>query len=202
MLLIEQTTVAATALPIAEFKDHLRLGTGFSDDDVQDSILETCIRSAVAAIEGRTGKALIERQFLQSVTCWRTSDWHAIPIAPVSSIVSVSVLDRAGAPTLIDPGQYGLIKDFALPRLAATTVLPNIPSGGSAEIVFQAGFGPAWSDMPDDLIQAVFILAAEFYESRTGGVKNPGGLPKAVDALIDRYRPVRLLGGGAHGTGA
>ena len=105
MFLIEQTTVAATALPIAEFKDHLRLGTGFSDDDVQDSILETCIRSAVAAIEGRTGKALIERQFLQSVTCWRTSDWHAIPIAPVSSIVSVSVLDRAGAPTLIDPGQ-------------------------------------------------------------------------------------------------
>ena len=34
MMLIEQTSVPLSALPVAEFKDHLRLGTGFSDGNI------------------------------------------------------------------------------------------------------------------------------------------------------------------------
>ena len=55
-MLVEETTVPAAALPIAAFKDHLRLGTGFSEDTIQDSVLEGFLRAAVAAIEARTGK--------------------------------------------------------------------------------------------------------------------------------------------------
>ena len=63
MMLVEETTVPLSALPVAQFKDRLRLGSGFSDDGLQDSVLESYLRAAIAAIEARTGKILIERAF-------------------------------------------------------------------------------------------------------------------------------------------
>ncbi len=63
MMLVEQTSVPVAALPVAEFKDHLRLGTGFADDGVQDSVLESYLRASMAAIEARTGKVLITRGY-------------------------------------------------------------------------------------------------------------------------------------------
>ena len=71
MMLIEETAVSLTALPFQEFKAHLRLGTGFSDGDVQDQVLEGFLRAAAAAIEARTGKVLFERTFFWTLTEWR-----------------------------------------------------------------------------------------------------------------------------------
>ncbi|MGB8623245.1 MAG: hypothetical protein WCD16_10540, partial [Paracoccaceae bacterium] len=64
MMLIEQTAVPAAALPVSQFRDHLRLGTGFADDGAQDALLEATLRAAMAALEGRTGKVLLSRPFL------------------------------------------------------------------------------------------------------------------------------------------
>lgn len=81
MMLIEDTAVGTEALPLAVFKEHLRLGTGFADDGLQDSLLESFLRSGMAAIEARTGKALIERRFSWTVSRWRgaaeqgAADW-------------------------------------------------------------------------------------------------------------------------------
>ncbi len=50
-------------MPVQALKNHLRLGTGFADDGMQDGLIEGYLRAAMAAIEGRIGKALIARQF-------------------------------------------------------------------------------------------------------------------------------------------
>lgn len=63
MMLNEETTVPDAALPVEEFKAHLRLGSGFGNDTVQDAVLVSFLRAAIAAVEVRTGKALIERDF-------------------------------------------------------------------------------------------------------------------------------------------
>ena len=44
MMLIEETTVPDAALPVDEFKAHLRLGTGFGEDNLQDSVLKSFSR--------------------------------------------------------------------------------------------------------------------------------------------------------------
>ncbi len=44
MMLIEETAVPEVALPIAQFKSHLRLGTGFSDDDNLSEFSAGCHR--------------------------------------------------------------------------------------------------------------------------------------------------------------
>ena len=57
MMLMEQSQVPLAVLPVAQFKDHLRLGTGFGDDGVQDGVLETYLRAALAAASRATGSS-------------------------------------------------------------------------------------------------------------------------------------------------
>lgn len=198
MILIEQTTVPGTALPIAQLKDHLRLGTGFADDTLQDALLESYLRSAIATIEGRIGKALIARRFLWKLEGWRRANEQALPIAPVTQLVSITLVDGVGATTIVASSIYRLVPDTHRPKVVGFgTALPTVPSDGGIEIVFDAGFGTTWAAVPADLGQAALLLAAEYYEHRHDGGIREAGLPMAVLTLIDRWRTVRVLGGGA-----
>ena len=195
MILIEQAPVADAALPLQDFKDHLRLGTGFSDDGAQDALLKRLLRAGIAAIESRISKMLIQRSFLYTIECWRDPGEQALPVAPVQSITSVTLVDRVGVPTVITPTRYVLVRDTHRPKLAAAGVLlPNIPTDGTVEIVFVAGFGVAWSAVPPDLRQAVMLLAAQYHEHRLES--DAGMMPFGVTALIERWRNIRVLGGG------
>lgn len=199
MMLTEETTVPTGALPVAHFKDHLRLGSGFADDGFQDDLLESFLRSALAAIEARTGKALIERTFSWSVTRWRDGSAQALPIAPVSAIVDIVLLDRLGIENVVDADRYHLRPDMQRPVVSAVGgTLPAIGQTDTARIRMLAGFGPEWSDLPADLRQAVLLLAAHYYEYRHEVQYDGGCMPFGVSALIERYRTLRLMGGGAN----
>ncbi|MFM7443742.1 MAG: head-tail connector protein, partial [Tabrizicola sp.] len=190
MMLTEVTPVPTVALPVEEMKDHLRLGSGFADDGLQDGLIETSLRAAMAAIEGRIGKMLFQRRFLWVLECWR-DDEQALPVSPVESLVSVTLVDAAGAEVVVPATAYRLVKDLHRPRLAGKgTSLPTIPTDGAAKVVFDAGFGPAWTDIPVDLRQAVLLLAGEFYEHRHDDGAQAAGLPFGVVTLIERWRTV------------
>ena len=197
MILIEETAIPLAALPVDEFKAHLQLGTGFSDDDIQDAVLEGFLRAALASIEGRTGKVLIARIFGWEVAHWRDSHGQALPVAPVSEILSLVIRDAAGDEALVDTATYRLERDTHRPRLMPVgTSLPYVPRNGTAVLRFVAGYGPIWGDLPADLGQAVLLLAAHYYEYRNETALGNGCMPFGVTSLIERYRTVRLLGGG------
>ncbi len=194
-MLVEQTSVPSAALPVTEFKDHLQLGTGFTGDTLQDPVLENYLRSAIAAIEARTGKVLISKSYTWTLTAWREACRQALPLAPVSSLDALRVIDRLGAISVIDPAKYRLEQDMHRPVLWGVGNLAAIPLYGTAEVDFTSGHGTAWDDVPDDLALAVFLLATHYYENRNGA----GGdaMPAGVSSLIQRYRNVRIMGGGA-----
>ena len=197
MMLSEQTSVPVGALPVAEMKSHLRLGTGFADDAAQDVLVESYLRASLAVIEGRIGKALIARRFLLRLEDWRWAAEQALPTAPVTGIVSVTLIDGAGVPVVVAPSRYRLVEDTHRPRLVAREAsLPVVPEDGRIEVVFDAGFGVGWAAVPKDLLQAWLLLCAEYYERRHDVDGHVGGLPFAVQALIERWRTVRVLGGG------
>ena len=196
MMLTETTPVPSLALPVEEMKDHLRMGSGFADDGLQDGLIEAYLRAAMAAIEGRIGKMLFQRRFLWVLECWRDAE-QALPVAPIAGIVSVTLVDAAGGEVVVPVGAYRLIPDLHRPRLAGKgTSLPSIPSEGLVKVVFDAGFGAAWTDIPVDLRQAVLLLAGEYYEHRHDDGAQTAGLPFGVVTLIERWRTVRILGGG------
>jgi uncharacterized phiE125 gp8 family phage protein len=196
MMLTEETPVPTAALPVEEMKDHLRMGSGFADDALQDGLIESYLRAALAAIEGRIGKMLFRRRFLWVLDCWRDAE-QALPVAPVAGLVSMTLVDAAGGETLVPATAYRLVSDTHRPRLVGRgSSLPTIPTDGMVKVVLDAGFGPAWTDLPVDLRQAVLLLASEYYEHRHDDGAQAAGLPFGVVTLIERWRTVRILGGG------
>jgi len=199
MILSEETDIPQAALPLDEFKAHLRIGTGFSDGDVQDAVLEGFVRAAISAIEGRTAKALIARAFTWTLWRWRNREGQVLPVAPVTGVTGLSLHMPDGAVEVIDPGLYRLESNTHHPVLRPTAaLLPAIPAGGHAEVAFTAGIAAGWGDLPADLGQAVLLLAAHYYEYRHETALGGGCMPFGVTSLIERYRGVRLfMGGGA-----
>lgn len=194
MELNEIMPLADTALPVAAFRAHLRLGTGFADEATQDAGLVGYLRAAIAVIEARTGKALIARDFRLILRAWRWVDAQALPVAPVSVVNTVAMRGPGGGHDPVDPARWRLVGDTHRPRLVARgAMLPAIPPSGQAEIDFTAGFAADWAGVPGDLAQAVMLLAAQYYEARTGVVPQ---LPVPVSALIARWVPVRVTAGG------
>jgi uncharacterized phiE125 gp8 family phage protein len=189
MMLVEETSVPSSALPVVEFREHLRRGSGFGADSLQDSVLENFMKAAIAAVEARTGKILLTRRFNWTLTQWRDLDAQLLPVAPVGAILAVKLIARTGGETVVEPAAYRLVRDTHRPELVSTTLsLPSIPGGGSAEISLEAGYGAAWSAVPSDLAQAVLLLAAHYYENRSASDLRGGEIPFGVSALIEKYR--------------
>lgn len=193
MMLTEDTTLPAPPLPLAAFKAHLHLGTGFTEAGLQDDLLDGFLRAAIAAVESRIGKALLQRAFILELPRWADPTSQPLPIAPVTQITALVLRDAAGLETPIAPQRWRLERDMQRPCLrAAGGVLPAIPAGGSAILHFQAGMALEWGALPADLAQAVLMLAAHFYEYRHETGLGRGCMPFGVTSLIERYRPLRL----------
>lgn len=197
-MLIDETGLPDAVLPVQALKDHLRMGTGFSDDDLADGVMASHLRAAVLAIEGRTGKVVLARRFRWSLGDWRDGLEQALPVAPVTALVAVQLVHVCGLPLPVDPARYCLVPDAMRPRIRSLgLLLPHPAPGGHVEVQFDAGFGPGWGAVPGDLAQAVVMLAAAFWENRGEAGQGQAVLPMAVAALIERWRTVRVLGGGA-----
>lgn len=193
MMLVEETPVSDAALPVDALKEHLRLGTGFTEADLQDSVVLSFLRAAIAAIEARTSKALIVRSFLLTLDGWQNPVGQRLPIAPVRSVTEVAIVDVYGQATVVEPTDYRMKSDSFDPALRPMHAsLPGVPAGGSVEIRFDAGFGEDFTAVPDDLKQAVMLLAAHYYEYRDETGLSEGCMPFGVTSLISRYRPVRM----------
>ncbi|HET9068810.1 MAG TPA: head-tail connector protein [Amaricoccus sp.] len=197
MILTEVGAPSSAAVPVRAFAEHLRLGSGFDDDGAEDAVLELYLRAAMAAIEARLGRALLARDFSFTVSRWREEACQGLPVGPVRSVSEVRLIDAEGGETVVDPAAFSVMRDSQRPRLLGRfgRSLPKIPRSGRAEIRFSAGFGDGWDEVPADLRQAVFLLAAHFYENRAEGAAAAGAMPFGVLVLIEAYRATRIGGG-------
>ncbi|WFE76040.1 head-tail connector protein [Roseinatronobacter sp. S2] len=185
--------IPPSALPVAAFRDHLRLSSGFADGATEDALLEQYLRAALDSVEGRVSRALFLRDYTLRLTRWRDEYAQVLPRAPVADVTALTLRDRMGAQTVVPADRYILQADGARPRIvAAGTALPTIPTRGTVQIAFSAGFGAAWDDIPADLRQAVLLLAAQYYEHRdTGGAQD---MDFGIRALLERWRDIRMGG--------
>ncbi|MDF2232954.1 head-tail connector protein [Albimonas sp. CAU 1670] len=179
-------------IPLAELAAHLRLPEGLEEQE--RGALELYARAAGAAVEGMTGKALISRKFTWTVTRWRDAFSAPLPIAPVSWIDAVTMLDAEGGWQAADPSTYVLVPSAHRPRIegARGRALPAVPVGGRIEVELTAGFGEDWNAIPADLRQAVMLLAAQYYEQRQVTADPVREAPYGVEALVARHREIRL----------
>lgn len=193
MMLTEDTMLPDAQLPLAAFKAHLHLGTGFAETSLQDELLTGFLRAAIAAIEARTGKILLARDFTLTLSRWGSATAQPLPVAPVQEVNDVVLRDAGGDETVVPPARWHLEPDMQRPVVRAVGgALPAVPAGGSAVLRFRAGMAADWQGLPPDLAQAVLMLAAHFYEYRQETGLGSGCMPFGVTSLIERYRGLRL----------
>ena len=193
-MLTELEPVPAAVLPIPALRDHLRLGTGFADDALQDAILEAALRGALGAIEGRLGRILIARPFASRVMRWRDAAAWVLPAGPATRLISLVIEDAEGAPADVTARVVLRESSGGPPAIEGHGgALPAIPPGGAATATFTAGFGP-WDALPADLRQAALMLAASYYEDRAAASRV--AFPPLVSALLAPWRVLRLSAGG------
>ena len=193
MMLIEETPIPDGDLPVAAFKAHTRQGSGFGTDEMQDAVIRSFLRAAMAAIEARTGKALIARMFTLTRSCWSSPAMQVLPMAPVQTVVSITVVDDQGDETVLENAIVRLEKDGMRPVIRPKGhMLPLVPTGGEVRVRFEAGMAASWDALPADIQQAVLMLAGHYYEYRNDTALSDGCMPFGVSALIERYKSVRL----------
>lgn len=197
MNLVELTETPLAALPLGALREHLRLSSGFGDDGVRDALLAGFLRAAAAAVEARTAKALLARDFALTLSAWSTPEAQPLPLAPVTVVHAVTVTAADGAEAPLPPSAWALRPDAQRPALVGRAgALPPIPPGGGVRIAFRAGLAEAWGGLPPDLAHAVLMLAAHYHDWREDTGLAAGCMPFGVTALIERFRPLRLGAGG------
>ncbi len=177
---------AAEPVTLGEIKEHLRV----THND-EDALITGMAVAAVRAVEARGGLALMPQ-------AWRLSldtppdETVLLPIAPVSAVDGVSVIDGNGVAQTIDANLYEAATGApGRVRPAGPWPAPGVALDG-VRIDFTAGYADAAS-VPEPLKQAVKLLAAYFFETReAAGDTRTYAVPQSVDALIAPYREVRL----------
>lgn len=195
-MLVELTSIPVGVLPLAAFREHLQLGTGFADDTLQDAVLETTLRAAIASIEARTGKVILTRSFGWTLSAWRHDDRQPLPLAPVTDVSSIVEIDADSVEVAL-PATWYLEPDEQRPMLRAKSgCLPHIFPNMHVRIEMNAGYAADWAGVPSDLKQAVFLLAAHYYANRSETAQAATEIPHGVLTLIEKYRTVRTFLGG------
>ncbi len=190
MSLVMTGAPALEPVSLAEAKAHLRV-----DGTAEDTFVSSLITTSRLQVEAILGLALIEQSWT-----WRIDAWPArgieLPLRPVLGVTLVRTQSADLSHVTLPPSSYILDGQGAPARLVPSgTALPapGVTALG-IEIEFTAGFGPAATDVPAPLRQAILLLVAHWYENREPVVAGIAAtrFPDAVIGLLEPYRMRRL----------
>jgi len=191
MALVLTSGPLSEPVTVAEAKAHLRL-----DGSAEDLLIASLILTSRLHIEAALGLALITQGWRLILDRWPGWPEVPIPLRPIQSIASVSVLAADGTPETMPASGYILDQHGLPPRLIRTGTSWPGPGRLAAgiEIGFTAGYGAAASDVPAPIRQALLMLVAHWYEHRDPiEIGSPViAIPSAVSELLAPYREARL----------
>lgn len=143
-------------------KDHLRIGP-FQPDE--DDYIQSLIVAARVMAEGRTNRALVQRQFIESFPAWCSR--MALPKPPLVSVDSVSYYDTDGASTDLGSASYDVYDTtpttVALAYGAPAPALRWRPD--AVRITYTAGY--AEGEVPAAILQWMLLVIGTLYENRS-----------------------------------
>lgn len=186
------TGPATEPVSLDDAKAYLRV-----DDTTEDSLVATLITAARIHLESLTGRALIAQTWRLVLDAWPCDGVIGLPVAPLISLTAITAYDPDGNPTTIamagiEPAVGATPARLFLP--ANFHPGPTLRAHEGIEIDYLAGYGTAASDVPADLVQALMVLVAYWFENRDAVVIAGSGaiVPSGFDRLVASYRSIRL----------
>jgi uncharacterized phiE125 gp8 family phage protein len=179
---------AVEPLSLTEAKRVLRID--HADDD---AVVVSLIKAARQRIEGRTGRALITQGWRIVMDAWPWGGRVALPVMPAQAVTAVRVFNALGVAQTFTPPVYRLVPGTEPPLLDVSAVPAPGKARDGIEIDVTAGYGPAASDVPEPLRQAMRLMVAHAYAAvGADGRKPVEPEPAEIRDLIAPYRLGRL----------
>lgn len=178
---------ALEPLSLEEMRLFLRLETS-----EEDALLLDLIKAARAAVEQGAKRALISQRWRMRLPRFPREGRVALPLSPILSVDGARTFEASGAPRSLDLTLFDL--DGSILSIDPGA-LPADGFAGGFEVDVTAGFGQQPSDVPQDLRQAMRMLAAHFYAHRSDALHEDrvAHFPAAIAALVAPWRRVRLM---------
>ncbi len=186
---------AVEPVTLEEMKAHARI-----TDNAEDVLLSALIVAARQWCEAYTRRAFIKQTWAQYISARPLGDRIELIRPPLIDVVAVRTYDDADQETIWFDGNY-FVDASSEPALL---VLRNGKTWADFEraangmvIEYQAGYGPAPSDVPEVARLAIKQLALHWYEHRGEAVVEGSAakVPLIIESLL---QPLRLISmGGA-----
>ena len=174
---------AIEPVSLAEAKEYLRI-----DGTEDDGGLQRLIAAARTCIEGMTRRGLVTQTW-RYLTGVPKDGKITVPGSPLRQILAVRLFGARDSVTTLDPQDYVI----SLGEPATIHLRDAHADVAGAEVDAEIGYGPAASDIPHDLRQAILQLVAHWFERRepvTNGTL--AAVPLTVSATAAPYRVVGL----------
>lgn len=185
---------ALEPVTVADMKTHSRI-----DIDADDSYIGGLIIAARRYAETVTGRQFITATWTLYLDAFPDLSPYdvRIPLPPLQKINTIKYLDLAGAQKTLDAGDYleDIYRQPGLVTPAYGCYWPTTRDQRNAiEIEFEAGYGDAASDVPEDLRHAIKFMVAHWYEQREPVMQTTmmSKVPLTVDSLLSFYRIVEF----------
>jgi uncharacterized phiE125 gp8 family phage protein len=150
----------------------------------EDDLIGGYVAAARSHVEAYCNSALVSRTV--TVKCDAFCDFERFPLGPLASVSSVAYIDTDGAIQTLDAAVYEVRND----GLDAAIVLkydqswPSIRNGSRITVTGVLGY----ADIPDDIIHAILLLVAHWYQNREAVGEEIVIVPMGVDALLCNHR--------------
>lgn len=191
---ISETAPAKEPVSLGELKAHARVD--FSDED---GLLSGFIESARKRVEAFTQRALITRTVTYKIDRFppRETQVLELPRGNLQSVTSIQYLDTDGASQTWGAANYDVDTAWTPGRvaLAYDKDWPDIRQWGlPVTITYDVGFGDDPGDVPEDIRNAIKLLATDLYEHRNVQVvgQSVGATMINHETLMSQYRLRRI----------
>ncbi|WPO39006.1 head-tail connector protein [Tardiphaga sp. 42S5] len=180
---------ASEPLSLAEARQFLRVE--HADDD---AVITALIAAARAHVEALTRRALLTQTWRFMLDAWPANGRFTPRIGPLKTLLVARVFDASGVAQALDVESF--VADSAAHVIAAPCWALPAPGRAVAGIELDVicGFGALASEVPVDLLHALKILLAHWYDNR-GLAASGGGAamqPAGLHALTAPYRGLSL----------
>ena len=180
-----QVTTEPSVEPITLTQAKLNLRGDCSDDD---TLITALIVAARRWCEDYENRAYIT-QTITAKTFW-LPDQIILPRPLLQSVTSVTYVDTAGDTQTLSDTLYDvdIFREPGQITKAHSAIYPSLRGDvNGVTIVYKAGYGDASTDVPQETIQAIYLLIGHLYENRiTVTDSQMHNLPLGVKSLLNK----------------
>lgn len=181
-----KTPPAKEPVTLDELKSHSRVTTNAEDTDC-----EAMIAAAREWCESFANRTFITQTWDLYIDYGFPCTEIFLPKGPLQSITEIKYIDTDGVVQTLDPSKYSYsakgIVGRLLPAYGETWPVCR-PVLDAVQITAVCGFATEPADVPENIRQAVKLLAAHFYQNREGIIVGSGmdakEIPLGIKSLL------------------